>query len=245
MATYYVNPRETNLLPEANASRLLLGDCVDRLAEVPDNSIDCILTDPPYGFNYLSRSKTLPKVRIANDRFEAYPLYRSALQRAYPILKDDGVLLVFTNWQCEDSTKAITREEGFDIKNVLIWEKNAWSRGDLKGNWGYSYEMILFAKKTKTPSTLRRFLNGKREGNILKFKKLPTNYMQHPTEKPVELLQYLIEKVTQPGETVLDMFMGSGTTGVAASECGRAFIGIELEKVWFDVAAKRLGVTAL
>lgn len=242
MAISRINPLETTLLPEANASRLLLGDCVDRLAEVPDNSIDCILTDPPYGFNYLSRSKTLPKVRIANDRFEAYPLLDKALAAASPKLKDGSWVFVFTNWQCYSSMEDIIRRY-FPIKNVLIWEKNAWSRGDLKGNWGYQYEMVIAARKGET--RLRRFLHGKREGNILQFKKVPTHAMQHPTEKPVELLKYLIEKTTSVGETVLDMFMGSGTTGVAAHESGRTFIGIELEKVWFDVAAKRLGVAAL
>jgi len=139
---------------------------------------------------------------------------------------------------------AVIEEEGYEIKNLLIWEKN-WSRGDLKGNWGYSYEMVIYFKKRNTSSKLRRFLRGKREGNILKFKKLPTNYMKHPTEKPVELLKYLIEKTTAPGkdEVVLDMFMGSGSTCVAARDTGRVYIGIELEGVWFEVARQRLEET--
>ena len=69
--------------------------------------------------------------------------------------------------------------------------------------------------------------------------------MQPPTEKPVTLLQYLIEKSTSVGETVLDMFMGSGSTGVAAKAAARQFIGIELEQVFFDIAAQRLGVHSL
>ena len=96
MATFHLHPPEITLLPEAKAARLLFGDCVERLAEVADNSIDCILTDPPYGFNYLSRSKTLPKVRIANDRFEAYPLLDRTLAAAAPKLKDGSWVFVFT-----------------------------------------------------------------------------------------------------------------------------------------------------
>jgi site-specific DNA-methyltransferase (adenine-specific) len=230
---------QTDQLPEAQASRLLLGDCVERLAELADNSVDCILTDPPYGYNYLSKSKTLPLVRIANDRAEAYPLQDRALAAACPKLKDGAWAFIFTNWQCYPAMAGIVSRY-FPIKNVLIWHKNAWSKGDLKGNWGYEHEFIIAARKGAT--RVRRFLHGKREGNVLPFKKVPTQAMQHPTEKPVELLTYLIEKVTQPGEVVLDMFAGVGSTGVAAQHAGRRSILIELQAEWARIAAERLGV---
>ena len=222
--------------------QLHLGDCLEILPTLADASIDLILTDPPYGYDYKSRSHKLPLTKIANDRFEAIPLLRQALRLAYSKLKENGVGLVFTNWQCYTSMAAVIEEEGYEIKNVLIWEKNAWSRGDLKGNWGYSYEMVMYFKKRSTATRLRRFLFGKREGNILKFKKLPTNGMQHPTEKPVELLKYLIEKTTAPGEVILDMFAGVGSTLAAAQETGRIAITIEIEKIWADIAAQRTGV---
>jgi site-specific DNA-methyltransferase (adenine-specific) len=231
-----------DVLSVSPRSRLYRGDCLDVLQTLPDNSIDCILTDPPYGYNYVSRSHKLPLTKIANDRHEAIPLLRKALVAVYPKLKPNGVGLIFTNWQCYASMAAAIEEEGYEIKNLLIWEKNAWSRGDLKGNWGYSYEMVMYFKKQTTPSKLRRFLRGKREGNILKFKKLPTNAMQHPTEKPVELLKYLLEKTTEPGDAVLDPFAGSGSTIVAAQETGRICLGAEIEPEWARVAAERTGL---
>ena len=221
-------------------SQLHKGDCLDIVPRLPDNSIACLLTDPPYGFDYRSRSHKLPLTKIANDRHEAIPLWRHSLRLVYSKLAEDGVGLAFTNWQCYSSMAAVLEDEGYEIKNVLIWEKNAWSRGDLKGNWGYQYEMVMYFRKRKTSTKLRRLLRGKREGNILKFNKLPTNYMKHPTEKPMELLTYLIKKTTAPGETVLDMFMGSGSTIVAAERSGRVGIGIELEPIWFEVAQKNL-----
>jgi DNA modification methylase len=81
---------------------------------------------------------------------------------------------------------------------------------------------------------------GSRDANILQFDKVPANHMRHPTEKPVKLLKYLITKSTAKGEMVLDMFMGSGSTCLAAKQLNRKYIGIELEKVWFDVAQTRL-----
>lgn len=221
---------------------LLVGNCLDIIPTLADNSIDCILTDPPYGYFYKSKSKSLPLTRIANDGREAIPLLRSALRLVYPKLKANGVGLVFCNWQSYPSMAAVIAEEGYIITNLLIWKKNAWARGDLKGNWGYSYELIIFFRKRNLATALRRFLNGKRDGNVLEYDKVPTQAMQHPTEKPVELLKYLIEKVTQPGELVLDMFAGVGSTGVAAQKAGRRSILIELQDEWAKVAAERLGL---
>lgn len=219
-------------------SSLLLGDCIAVLPQLPDASVDCILTDPPYGIMYKSRSRSLPLRSIANDNCEAYDVLRHALALTWSKLKDGAHVYIFSNWQAYTSMSAVIRKY-FTIKNVLIWEKNAWSRGDLKGNYGYMYEMVIYAQKV-APSAYRRFLNGKREGNILKYKKLPTNAMQHPTEKPVALLTYLIGKSTAEGETVLDMFMGSGSTCVAAKHMGRNYVGIEIEPIWYEVAQKRL-----
>ena len=222
---------------------LYRGDCLDFLPTLYDNSIDLLLTDPPYGFFYLSRSHTLPLTRIANDRHEAVPLLRKVLRIVYTKLKENGVGLVFSNWQCYSSIEAVIKEEGFQIINVLIWKKNAWGRGDLKGNWRYIYEQAIFFRKKKTPTWLRRFLNGAQEGNVLEFSKLPTQHMRHPTEKPVPLLKHLIERTTQLGEVVLDPFAGSGSTLVASKLLGRVYLGCELEDVWHTRATQWLAAT--
>jgi site-specific DNA-methyltransferase (adenine-specific) len=226
-------------------SAVHLADCLDFLPTLEDNSIDLLLTDPPYGNNYLSRSHKLPLVRIANNRSEAIPLIRTMLRLVYPKLKDNGVGLMFCDWKSFSSMKAVIEEEGYLVTNVLIWKKNAWTRGDLKGDWGYGYEVIIFFRKKNLLTKLRRFLNGKRDGNVLEFKKLATNKMAHPTEKPPELLKYLIEKTTQPGEVVLDPFMGVGGVVVAAQELDRVGIGAEIEKIWAEKAAERTGLPLL
>lgn len=219
-------------------NQLYLGDCLDVIPKLFDNSIDLLCLDPPYGYFYRSKSHKLPLTTIANDRHEAIPLLQNMLTLAHPKLKEDGVGLIFSNWQCYPAMKAVI-DQLFDIKNVLIWEKNAWSRGDTKGNWGYQYEMVIYFRKQIKPK-FRRFLRGKREGNILKYKKLPTNYMFHPTEKPIDMLEYLIEKTTEPGDMVADFCMGSGSTCVAAKNLGRNYIGMEIEEAWYNVARERL-----
>jgi site-specific DNA-methyltransferase (adenine-specific) len=218
---------------EKRCSRLFLGNCLKALSCLPDSSIDCIITDPPYGIHYQSRSHSLPLDRIANDDEGAYDLLDKALATARHKLKDNSHIYVFTSWQAFAPMAEVVKRY-FNLKNALIWVKNNRTRGDLKGNYGYQYEMILYAHKG------RRYLSGKRDANILYFDKVPSNHMQHPTEKPVKLLEYLITKSTDERETVLDMFMGVGTTCVAAQRTNRHYIGIEMEPAWFAVASQRL-----
>lgn len=122
----------------------------------------------------------------------------------------------------------------FNVKNLLVWVKNNWTPGDLEGNYGHQHEFIIFAHKG------RRHLFGKREPNVLHFDRVGTTALQHQTEKPLKLLEYLIQKSTAVGETVLDMFMGSGSTCLAAKHTNRNYIGIEIDPQWYAVAQRRL-----
>jgi len=211
-----------------------LGNALAILPTLEDESVDCIITDPPYGINYLSRSHSLPLTKIANDKgSEAYELLDKALAIASKKLKPDRHVYIFTNWQAFEGMAPVVKKY-FKLKGALAWIKNNRTRGDLKGNYGYQYEMVLYAHKG------RRWLFGKRDSDILHFDKVPTQYMQHPTEKPVALLKYLIEKSTLPGEVVLDMFGGSGATCEAAKETGRGYIYIDSEPLFFEGAKKRL-----
>ena len=104
--------------------------------------------------------------------------------------------------------------------------------GDLLGDFAPQHEFIIFCSNGK------RKLNGKRASNILKYSK--TGNKLHPTEKPVDLIQFLIEKSSNEGEVVLDCFAGSGTTGVAARAAGRNFILMEKDEKYFEVCTERL-----
>lgn len=218
---------------EKGRSLLFLGNCLDILPELADESVGCLITDPPYGINYLSSSRSLPKTTMANDGPEAYKLLDAALALVVPKLKLHSHIYVFTTWQAYTPMAEVVKRY-FTIKNMLVWVKNNRTRGDLKANYGYQHELVLYAHKG------RRYLNGKRDGNILPFKKVPTQAMTHPTEKTVDLLAYLIGKSTNIGEVVLDPFMGVGSTLVAAKNLERRYIGMEIEPLWYELACKRL-----
>lgn len=230
-------PQAVNPANESRTSRLLCGDCLKVLETIPDDSIDCLITDPPYGVSYKSLSHSIPKTTIANDGPEAYSLLDKALAIAVKKLKINSHIYIFTNWQAFAQMELIVRKY-FNVKNMIVWVKNNVTRGDLKGNYGYRHELILFAHKG------RRYLNGRRDGNVLAFNRVPTKAMLHPTEKAVSLLEYLILKSTNEGEMILDPFMGSASTCVAAKNLGRNYIGIELERVWYDIARQRLEAAA-
>lgn len=217
------------------SSFLFLADCLEVLAGLPDKSVDCIVTDPPYGVNYKSLSHSLPQTTIANDGPEAYNLLDKALAVAVHKLKLNSHVYIFTDWHAYEPMAEVVKRY-FNLKNVLVWVKNNRTRGDLKGNYGYQHEMVLYAHKGG------RYLNGKRDGNVMYFKKVYTKDMRHPTEKSVSMLEYLIGKSTNEGETILDPFMGSGSSCVAAKNLRRNYIGIELDEVWYKVARERLGV---
>ena len=106
--------------------------------------------------------------------------------------------------------------------------------GDLEQSYMYNYEMCIYATNGK------RKLNGKRTSDVIKQSKGNTSKYQHPTQKPVNLISYLVEKSSDEGETVLDCFMGSGTTGIACQMMNRNFIGIELDPDYFKIAQERI-----
>jgi len=121
------------------------------------------------------------------------------------------------------------------VKNLIVWDKgNAGSRGDCQAGYGLNWEAIVYASKG------RRALNGPRPRAIYRYDWQGSRDPVHPTVKPVALMSWLITKATQPGEIVLDPFMGSGPVLAAAKSLGRRAIGIEIEERYCAIAARRV-----
>ena len=213
--------------------KLYNDDCLKVLPTIPDNSIDLILTDPPYGMDYQSNRRKIKYDKIKNDS-NIDDWLNICLKQFSRILKDNSHCYIFCSFHY--LTKFIDyAKEFFELKNILIWEKNNHGSGDLKGNYAPKYEFVLFLTNG------RRLLNGKRDCNILKYNK--TNNKLHPTQKPLDLLEFIINKSSNKNETILDCFMGSGTTGLACKNLNRDFIGIEIDKQYFDIAKQRIEST--
>lgn len=123
---------------------------------------------------------------------------------------------------------------GFNLKNIIVWDKQRNGMGDLKTTFGYSHEFILFASKGQPK------IRGKRISDVWQFKRVSSKQQVHQNQKPTELLSLAITKSSDEGMIVFDGFMGSGSTGVACLNTNRNFIGIELDEGYFKIAKNRI-----
>lgn len=212
---------------------IIHGDCLKILKTLPSNSIDAIITNPPYGINFQSRfrkDKTRWFPKIANDKAP----YIWWLHDAARVLKPKGALLCFTRYDTEEAFRFAIRLAGLIPKTQIIWDKRRYTVGDCLGDFSLNHENIVFAVKGRF-----LFPNG-RPCSVIPIERLGSTRLTHPNEKPVELLKYLIEAVSGPGDLILDPFVGSGTTAVAAKTLGRRFIGIELDRGYANAARARI-----
>lgn len=220
-----------------NDGNVVNGDCIAEMEKLADASVDCVITDPPYGINYVSNFRVVDSevVKAVNndDLQSALKLWEKACKVLSRKMKPDSHIYIFTSWKVYPQFAEITARY-FRIKNCLIWEKNNWSMGDLDGNYAEQYEMAIFATKGN------RKLNGGRDTNILHFDRVANGSLLHSCEKPVDMLRFLISKSSNPGELVIDPFAGSGSTLVACKQAGRAYWGCELDIENYKIALGRL-----
>ena len=211
---------------------LIRGDCVEVLRAMPNDCLDLIVTDPPYGIQYFSKQRKGPRQfhKLLNDDNDIRLLTYPEMAR---VLKPDSVAVVFCSWK-NFSADYKALNQVLSVKNVIIWYKGGGGMGDCKHTLANDYEMAIVAHRGRCP------IRGRRIGSVWKYAKVPPSHMVHPTEKPVDLLTALVEKFSDPGDLVGDFFMGSGSTGVACKDTGRRFLGVELDPEHFATAVERI-----
>ena len=229
---------------------LMQGDCLERMKEIPDGSVDAIVCDPPYGTTACKWDSIIP----------LEPMWEQ-LKR---IIKPNGAI-VMTASQPFTSILVCSNLKWF--RHGWVWDKK--KGGNIQSLKYQPYkvheDVLVFSRNTakyypiKTPQKERTGktysageANGiKNYGDVRTYKdKYPKSILEisnasqqgkvHPTQKPVALMEYLIKTYTNENETVLDFTMGSGTTGVACINLNRKFIGIELDENYFEIGKKRI-----
>lgn len=203
-------------------NHIILKDCREGIDLIPDKSIDIVLTDPPFGVAYKSKMSVTPAGKawakeIANDDDldGALQLFDEAMRKLLATkVKDEFECYVFTKWSILPQwMEVIQNLPGLEVKMLLVWDKMEPGLGDLEGNWGCGHEMILYCKRGRRPV-------AKRRGAVLGHHKTSHHHAIHPTEKPVGLLTELLKMSGGAGDTVVDLFSGSGSTSVAAQKLG-------------------------
>lgn len=207
-------------------------DCMNVFKNIPDNSIDLVVTDPPYKVisGGKPHKKGQPSGMLSKNDGKIFKYNNIKpevwIPEVYRVLKKGTHCYIMTNTINLEDYLRIARECGFGLHNVLSWEKNNCtpSRWYMKNG-----EFTLFLRKGKAKA-----INNPGSKMIHSFDNIIGNKI-HPTEKPVELMKFYIENSSSVGDIVLDPFMGSNSTGRACRELDRKFIGIEIDDEYFKV----------
>jgi len=210
---------------------LHLGDCLEVMPTLITGSVKAVVTDPPYSIN--TKSDGQGKLSPWADRINAAFWYEEWIRILRGKMLNKGCLWSFMNWRSFATFQKVADDLNWPIESLLIWDK-CWIGPGGPNGLRPSYEMVaLWAGEG--------FSIGDRGIPDIKRVQWSSNKPTgHPAEKPLELVKWLIEISTKPGDLIVDPFMGSGTTGVACVQTGRDFIGIDCDPFWFDYAERRI-----
>ena len=219
--------------------KLYQGDCLEVMKNIEDGSVDLVVADPPYktitGGKNNGKNAKRPKgvLNENNGLFEHQNIKISSwMPEIYRVLKEGSHCYIFTNSlnlqeMLNEATKA-----GFKLHNLLVWEKNNYTPSQY---YMKNCEYVLFLRKGKS-----KWINNIGDSKTVhKFNNIIGGKL-HPTEKPVDLLEYYLLNSSELNDIVFDPFMGSGSTGVACLNTNRDFIGIELDERYFNIAQNRI-----
>ena len=195
-------------------------DDVDKLMN--GQKADLVFTDPPYGYKYESGYQNKHTMLLNDDKILDFAPV------AFAFMKEDSAIYTCSSFQTIsqwiDHISKI-----FTYKNLIVWKKNNWSMDDLKGSFAGQHELIIFAHKGRVE------LIGKRDPDVWEFSRTPPDL--HPTQKPIDLVEYAISKVKS--DIVLDLFGGSGSTLIACEKLKRKCFTMELSEKYCDVIVAR------
>lgn len=224
-------------------------DCLEGLKNVPDKSVDCIITDPPYFLSMghagsktnaktcVRNSDALNSNRTFNDLAICTPFYKELFAEYARVLKDDGSFYFFTDFRGYAYYFPLINA-ALPVRNLIVWDKKA-GPGSF---YSFAHEFIIFGTyKSKTKGGVGS--NVWRMAAFSSGAKKTDGEKVHPTQKTVEIITKMVEDSTEPGGVVLDTFMGSGTTAVACLRTGRNYIGFELDEGYHALAQKRIAET--
>lgn len=217
---------------------VVLGDCVEAMGRMEAESVDLILSDPPYGIDvdnaHTFKRMTITDTNFKDGDFETFDLLDRAFREMYRILKKDRHMYIFFAMSKYEAVIKLLMKHGFEVHDIpLIWDKGSGSYPSQSTTFVHSYEPFLHCWKGK------RKLNGTPK-DIFQVKRVPSNQKVHPTQKPAELLRDLIGFSSNIGELVFDPFAGSGASIIAAREVQRRALGVELNPVYYTAICDRL-----
>ena len=222
-------------------------DCIEGMKQIPDESVDLIVTDPPYNISGLSIGVVLHGRDVNTKDFGdwdwGYDLV-PIIKEFKRILKPKGQLYIFTSEKLFAQYRLEMEKLQFHFRNLIVWIKTNPLPKIRQVSWRNATEYIMYAGREKTEKCDYTFnwLTQRDMINIVETSILNgPERTEHPTQKPLSIITKLIKVSSNPGDLILDPFMGSGTTAVACRMLDREYIGFEISDEYCKLAEKRLG----
>jgi len=218
--------------PNDESQGIYTGDARELAKAIPDESVDLVLVDPPYGINWQSARRT------ASDRFAKIPgdnrIDASWLAQGWRVSKQGAAIYLFTHWRVAYIWMNAMSSAGYTVKSFIVWDKGYHGCGDLNGSYAPQHEVVLFGAKG------RHNLRGRRPKDVIRYNRVSPSRLLHPAQKPVELMESLIVASSDEGDVVTDWFTGSGTVPVAARKLRRQYLAFEIDPATADLARERV-----
>ncbi len=212
-------------------NQIICGDCLEVMKGIPDKSVDLIVTDPPYGINIIGGSKSFGSIGGSKSFGSIGGSKLVNVNKYKPIINDD-IKIDFSEIFRVSKNQIIFGGNYFNLpisKGWIVWDKKK------KNDWNDNFSDGEMAWTSfNRPLKIFRYLymgclqEGKREKRV------------HPTQKPIELIKWILENYSNKNDIILDPFLGSGTTAVACKELGRKYIGIEISPEYCEIARNRI-----
>ena len=210
-------------------NRIYNEDCLEGMKRIPDNSVDLVVTDPPYCIGITSNGKKGSWM----DNNLIRPFFDSYFRDLKRVCKDKSELYINTDWRTYPFLYQIMQKY-FNIKNLIVWDYEWIKAGS---HYRFSHEFIIYAIKGDVK---RKFSASERD--VWRIR--PINYTSkeklHNAQKPLELVNKMIINSSNESDVVLDTFMGSGTTAIACIENNRNYIGFEIDENYYQTALRRI-----
>lgn len=230
------------------------GDCVEKMQKIEPNTIDFILTDPPYNLGNFMKNRATNLKKMRDNFFGAagwddldFEEWTESMDDFFKesarVMKKGGSMIVFMSIIKVETIIKLAEKNGFYYKTTGIWHKLNPMPRNMNLHFVNSTEAwVYFTYKTKTGT----FNNdGKMIHDFYETAVVSNGEKKagkHPTQKPIQLMEHFVKSLSNEGDFILDPFMGSGSTGVAAQNLSRNFIGIELSQEYYNIARKRMGL---
>ena len=222
--------------------KLINGNNLDVLSDIPDNSIDLILTDPPYNISRKNNFESLNRAGIDFGYWDKNADLFTWIDKVPRIVKKGASIIIFNGWRNLNGIAERLEKNGFVVKDIIRWEKTNPMPRNRDRRYIVDYEFAIWAVEKHNKWIFNRQSDkyDRSEIRVPIASASEKAFGAHPTQKPVKLMEELLLRHSDKNDMVLDPFMGSGSTGIACLNTNRDFIGIELDENYFEIAKKRI-----